>query len=171
MSRFIVSGGLLLAMTCQSASADPAGAGSLHLADKAQYCYASLFPVYEAYYYRMAGLDEDSSGGACIKLAYKREISASSLAKATRKTFEEQHGLEKVLQYKDGLERIGDSYRDVNPQSGYMYCLKSNEQGVLYHDRKQILQVDDPELAALYLQIWVQEEKDGKPVWTFRDCS
>lgn len=169
--RLLVACWLALAVVCHAVAAESAINPSPHLLGRAQFCYAGLFPVYEANYYRLPGSGEGQAEGRCLQLSYKRAISASVLAEATWKTFEEQHGAAVTRKYQDDLQRFSESYRDVDAEQGYMFCLTDGHQGVLYHDSAEILKIEDQDLARRYMQIWVNGESSGVPQWTFRDCS
>jgi len=72
--RFLVAGWLALAVVCHAVAAGSAINPSLHLLGRAQFCYAGLFPVYEANYYLLPGSEEGQAEGRCLQLSYKRAI-------------------------------------------------------------------------------------------------
>jgi len=139
------------------------------MVDTARYCFLPFIPVYDVFYY-FNDVQTGKPPGACIKLVYKRELTAETLARATRMTFLDRHGELVFNEYQSTLLELDRAYLDVDKGSNYLFCLRGDE-GVLLRNDEELLRLTDRGFARRYFQIWVDNPFEAKPVWNFSDCS
>lgn len=141
----------------------------LELRAQARVCYLGIVKLYDIDYMRQPG--HADTAARCVRLSYLRDISAPTLAKATRQTFEELHGSDAAAQYQAWLRRIGLAYEPVRPGDRYTYCVDPNASGVLLRDDQEVVRITSADFAERFLQIWVAaEDHDQQPTWRFDPC-
>ncbi|BCO30826.1 hypothetical protein TspCOW1_09290 [Thiohalobacter sp. COW1] len=157
--------GLLLALATPAQAEAPlpvaveVGEDRLSLIRQDTIRYAGLFRVYSLGVYAPAPqplpqlLAADAS--TCIEARYHRDLEREILIEAAHHILERQHPTPRLQAFSDGLARLHAAYVDIRAGDRYRLCRLRDSGLTLDHNGRQVLFQPDPELARLYLGIWL----------------
>ncbi len=109
------------------------------------------FDIYAAAYYA----HETHSEGQRLIIHYFVPIEARQIKKAAEKHLVKQHGAEFLNAIKPSLDRLHNAMVDVKKGDSYALTLHDNGELVLQYNDQELLRLPQPELARLYLNLWL----------------
>lgn len=121
--------------------------------------YGGLFRVYSLGVYAPAPqplpqlLATDAS--TCIEARYHRDLAREILIEAAHRILQRQHPAPRLQAFSDGLARLHAAYVDIRVGDSYRLCRLPDSGLTLDHNGRRVLFQPDPELARLYLGIWL----------------
>lgn len=121
--------------------------------------YAGLFRVYSLGVYAPAPQPLPqllaTEASTCIEARYHRDLEREILIEAAHHILERQHPTPRLQEFRDGLMRLHAAYVDIRAGDSYRLCRLRGSGLTLDHNGRQVLFQPDPELARLYLGIWL----------------
>ncbi|WP_022962374.1 chalcone isomerase family protein [Halopseudomonas pelagia] len=92
-----------------------------------------------------------------LELFYYRNIDRADVIRAAWIALERQHGAARLAKLRPKIERLHDTFTDIQPYDRYSLTLDRHHALSLRYNGQEIFQTDDAELARAYVGIWLRE--------------
>lgn len=96
-----------------------------------------------------------TAASTCIEARYHRDLEREILIEAAYRILEQQHPALQLQAHRDGLARIHAAYVDIRAGDRYRLCRLRDSGLTLDYNGRRVLFQPDPDLARLYLGIWL----------------
>jgi hypothetical protein len=149
-------------MTLFAAVAHAGSVDSMRLHGAGEAYYLKFIKVYDAELYtsRPATAEQIQRGevSKCLLLQYDVSLKQQDFIKAANTVLDRQYAAEQLKMVRGELNRLHDSYVDVQDGDQYSLCYDSHEKSTtLSHNSSELVRIHSKKFAEMYFSIWLGE--------------